>query len=197
MAYHLFVSGERPTATSWNDWVGRRVLSDCTSSTRPASPVNGQVAFETDTLRVSQYNGSAWVTFAQVGAWTTYSPTWTTSGTAPVIGNGTLTGRYTRLGDKTIMVQVKLVAGSTTTFGTNGWLIGLPAGLSYADYNIAHGMASLASTWPVTIQVSGSTFIIYSSVSSANPQLSAVTATSPAAWGTGHSLIFTSILEAA
>lgn len=34
----------------------------CTSTTRPASPYDGQVVYETDTDRVSAYNGSAWQT---------------------------------------------------------------------------------------------------------------------------------------
>ena len=33
----------------------------CTSSTRPASPFDGQVIYETDTDRAMVYNGSAWV----------------------------------------------------------------------------------------------------------------------------------------
>jgi len=33
----------------------------CTSSTRPASPYDGQVIYETDTDRTLVYNGSAWV----------------------------------------------------------------------------------------------------------------------------------------
>ena len=32
----------------------------CTSSTRPASPYNGQMIYETDTDRTLVYNGSAW-----------------------------------------------------------------------------------------------------------------------------------------
>jgi hypothetical protein len=34
----------------------------CTSSTRPSSPFDGQVIFETDTENLKAYNGSAWVT---------------------------------------------------------------------------------------------------------------------------------------
>jgi len=34
----------------------------CTSSTRPSSPVQGQLIFETDTGYVRKYNGSAWTT---------------------------------------------------------------------------------------------------------------------------------------
>lgn len=34
----------------------------CTSTTRPASPYDGQVIYETDTDRIAAYNGAAWVT---------------------------------------------------------------------------------------------------------------------------------------
>jgi hypothetical protein len=33
----------------------------CTSSTRPASPFEGQIIYETDTDRVLVYNGSSWI----------------------------------------------------------------------------------------------------------------------------------------
>lgn len=33
----------------------------CTSTTRPASPYTGQLIFETDTNRLSVYNGSSWI----------------------------------------------------------------------------------------------------------------------------------------
>jgi hypothetical protein len=52
-------------------------------------------------------------------AWTTYTPTWTTSAGSPAIGNGTLTGKYARVG-KLIDFRIELVCGTTTTFGTAG-----------------------------------------------------------------------------
>jgi|688.fasta_scaffold81935_5 hypothetical protein len=39
----------------------------CTSTTRPASPFEGQVIYETDTDLLLAYNGSAWRGFAEVG----------------------------------------------------------------------------------------------------------------------------------
>jgi hypothetical protein len=54
-----------------------------------------------------------------------YTPVWTTTGTAPSLGNGTLTGRYTITG-RLCTVQFKLTAGSTTTFGTGNFQITLP-----------------------------------------------------------------------
>lgn len=74
------------------------------------------------------------------GAWTSYTPTWTSAGTAPAIGNGTLTGRY-RLVGKTVDVVMSLVAGSTTTFGTSEWYLSLPSGLDAAVQNLVVGPA--------------------------------------------------------
>jgi hypothetical protein len=59
--------------------------------------------------------------------YTAYTPSWSVnSGTAPSIGNGTLSGRYLLVG-KVCQVQIILVAGSTTTFGSGGiWQFTLP-----------------------------------------------------------------------
>ncbi|WP_371624040.1 hypothetical protein OG245_15115 [Streptomyces sp. NBC_01116] len=58
-------------------------------------------------------------------AWTSYTPTWTSSGTNPALGNGTITGRYMKVG-RTCTVSFLLTTGSTTTYGTGTYLIGLP-----------------------------------------------------------------------
>ena len=61
-------------------------------------------------------------------AWTTYTPTWTSSGaTQPVLGNGTLTGRYVALG-ATIVGEIRMVAGSVGfNRGTGKYFFSLPA----------------------------------------------------------------------
>lgn len=59
------------------------------------------------------------------GAWTSYTPAWTSSGVAPVLGNGTLTGQYFRVG-KTAHVRIRLVPGTTTTFGTGNYYFSTP-----------------------------------------------------------------------
>ena len=60
-----------------------------------------------------------------LGAWAAYTPTWTATGTAPALGNGTLTGRFTQIG-KTVMGYMDFVAGTTTTFGTGAWRFTFP-----------------------------------------------------------------------
>jgi hypothetical protein len=57
--------------------------------------------------------------------WTTFTPTWTATTTNPVIGNGTLTGKYIKIG-KTVIAQYRFVAGSTTTFGSGNYRFSLP-----------------------------------------------------------------------
>lgn len=54
-----------------------------------------------------------------------YTPTWTSSGTQPVLGNGSITGFYDRNG-KDIHAYGQLVIGSTSTFGTSVYQFGLP-----------------------------------------------------------------------
>jgi hypothetical protein len=57
--------------------------------------------------------------------WTTFTPTWTSTGTTPTLGNGTLTGKYLQVG-KIIIAQIYLKFGSTTSGGTGNWRFALP-----------------------------------------------------------------------
>ncbi|MFJ3663165.1 hypothetical protein ACIPPM_22170 [Streptomyces sp. NPDC090119] len=58
------------------------------------------------------------------GAWTAYTPTWTAS-TNPALGNGTLSGRYMKIG-RTVLCEVTLTTGSTTTYGSGVYSFGVP-----------------------------------------------------------------------
>ena len=86
-----------------------------------------------------QYDGTTarWrVVSHEQGAWIAYTPTWSSTGTAPAIGNGTLTGKYYRRG-QTGWYKLNMTAGTTTTFGTGVFLFttsftGLDA-TSYAE----------------------------------------------------------------
>jgi len=74
-------------------------------------------------------------------AWETWTPVWTASTTNPVIGNGTITGSYARI-NKTVIGQMSIIVGSTTTFGTGTYRISLPFGTMVAT-NGAVGYATL------------------------------------------------------
>lgn len=78
---------------------------------------------------------------SSLGAWTAYSPSWTSLGTQPSLGNGTLTGAYQKIG-RTVLFKISLTAGGTTTFGTNVYLFSLP--FASADPGLSpHGTACI------------------------------------------------------
>ena len=103
----------------------------CTSSNRPATPFEGQMIYETDTDKVLVYNGSAWLYLSTPqtteigGAWVTFTPTWTASTTNPVLGNGSISGRYCQI-NKLVLAEYYLVMGSTTTFGSGIYSFSFP-----------------------------------------------------------------------
>lgn len=59
--------------------------------------------------------------------WTDYTPSWLGSVTNPVIGNGTLAGRYrvSPSGDIVYFV-IRILMGGTTTYGSGFWTVSLP-----------------------------------------------------------------------
>lgn len=121
-------------------------------------------------------------------AWTNYTPTWTATTTAPVLGNGTLNGRYTKIG-KTIVGDILLAMGSTTTYGSGGWSLSLP--FSCASSSIRYG-----GSWAVvdagTTNYAGSLFIVAGSstvgffVRDAGPNF--FSNTLPHTWASGDTL---------
>lgn len=66
----------------------------------------------------------------EMGPWAQYTPAWTSSGSAPSIGNGVLLGRYRRSGT-TLHLQQRLAIGSTTTVGSGYIRLGLPSGMAF------------------------------------------------------------------
>lgn len=58
-------------------------------------------------------------------AWTAYTPTWSSTGTAVALGNGTVTGAYIEAGNL-IIWKFLITSGTTTTYGTGNYAISLP-----------------------------------------------------------------------
>jgi hypothetical protein len=54
-----------------------------------------------------------------------YTPTWSTAGTAPTLGNGALLGKYGRIG-KFVWFWMSFQSGSSTNFGTGRFEFLLP-----------------------------------------------------------------------
>lgn len=82
------------------------------------------------------------------GSWVSYTPVWSNqSGTAPVLGNGTITGRYAIFG-KMILLHVEMNAGSSTTFGSAGvnWTFSIPSGFTILTTSTSATMGPAYST---------------------------------------------------
>ena len=83
-------------------------------------------------------------TATQQSAWTSYTPTWTSTGTAPVLGNGTIVGYYAKVG-RLVTTKIAMEGGSTTTFGSGNYSFSLP--LTAAVTGIATGNFAHVGTW--------------------------------------------------
>jgi hypothetical protein len=59
--------------------------------------------------------------------WTSFSPEWLGASANPAILNGTITGYRRRVGDS-MQGRIRIVMGSTTTYGTGTWLWTIPDG---------------------------------------------------------------------
>jgi hypothetical protein len=76
----------------------------------------------------------------------TYTPAWTSTGAAPAIGNGTLTGMYFRI-NKLIIARATWTAGGTTNFGGGNYRISLPITSNGANFLTGYAQYTDASTF--------------------------------------------------
>lgn len=81
-------------------------------------------------LTAAQLNAQVRDNFNAIGdPGTAFTPTWTATTTNPAIGNGTLAGGYNVAG-KRLWIWMRIVMGSTTTYGSGAYQLALPAGLT-------------------------------------------------------------------
>lgn len=126
-------------------------------------------------------------------AWTAYTPTWTAVGTAPVLGNGTISGWYLESG-KTIDFRIVLTAGSTTTFGTGAWRFTFPFTAIYSNRAFAaNGLftdVSGPASWPVVGArcITTGTFEALCPNALGDTRAGLVTTATPYTWATGDVL---------
>jgi hypothetical protein len=173
---------EHPTGTLW---VHAPLISDIETfvdvSERPSTgglPYEGQQLFENEAPYLGYRRvGGAWVPREHLGAWTTYTPTWSTLGTAATLANGSLTGRYLKIG-RTVQLLIVLSFGSSTNGGTGGYSFSLPAtAASVVEQQLGAKAFTLGGlNWAGNsyIQASGSTVAPYLPRSAANCSLDQV-----------------------
>jgi hypothetical protein len=117
-----------------------------------------------------------------------YTPTFRSGGTAPSLGNGTLTGTWSRSGTQ-ITATVNFTVGSTTTLGTGGLYFGLPVARINGDV-VYPGTAVInaASTqYVAAVQIPGN--VAYATL--IRDTSGSVTHNSPATLAAGNTIRFT------
>lgn len=131
----------------------------------------------------------------QQSAWTSYSSSWTSSGTAPAIGNGSIVGYYSKIG-RLVTVRAAVYCGTSTTFGSGYYGLSLPFAAQVT--NVPSGLFAIAGSW--VLSNAGTTFydvnamIVQSSPSTVNGIVngsgSFFGAANPAAWTAAASTYF-------
>jgi hypothetical protein len=117
-----------------------------TSGTNPPA-ANGFVAAGGTVQGVELADGTTFVDGLGKGsAWTAYPPTWTATTTNPTIGNGSIVGRYARLGRNTVKGVIVLTVGSTTNMGSGSYRFRLPVAARDPDFVVMVAISSSPTT---------------------------------------------------
>lgn len=133
-----------------------------------------------------------------VGEWQSYTPTWgVASGTAPSVGDGSLSGSYCIIG-KTVHWRLRLAAGSSTTFGSGGaWTFTLP--VASVTYDAQTPMAVVSAFDAAPAFADGQA--MYSTSTVVLPRtgaaLAVITNAAPWTWANGDALVLMGTYEAA
>lgn len=129
-------------------------------------------------------------------AWTSYTPSWTSTGTAPAIGNGTLTGRYREPpGTGLIVCEVAFTAGSTSTFGTLEYRFSLPLTAAATATSFSIGAAWLLDSG--TTERSGAVRILDTTKVTVVSPTGAVGQLTPWTWAVNDQIRFQVTYDAA
>ena len=136
--------------------------------------------------------------------WVTYTPAWTSTGTAPAIGNGTIVGASITTGPKTIDFRILITMGSTTTYGTGSYRFSLPVTAATlgtgSGMNIAgHLTDTGTAVWGVQSCrfVTTSTIELLAPTATADARLAVVAQTVPFTWANTDILFISGRYEAA
>ena len=162
-----------------------------TGSTGPTGPSGG--------TGPTGYTGPTGTVPTQ-GAWTSFTPAWTAAGTNPTLGNGTATGSYA-LNGKTLQFRMRIVAGSTTTYGTGQYALGLPTGTAASSGNqaISGTISSSLAYFPCSglLAAGANKFTLLAPGSGSTSAMGSFTATVPATFGNGDMISLQGTVELA
>ena len=169
------------------------------SSTAPSSPYTGQ--FYDNGSDLLRWNGSSWDIYFRVpGAWTSYTPSWTATTTNPTVGNGTLIGRYQKIG-RTVIFHVNLICGSTTTYGSGSYNFTLPpfavANVGASFIGTAHLLGNDRWMGQTVLSPSATAYAPFFPLSTTNTRIGGQSPTQPETLASGAQVRMTGVYESA
>lgn len=122
-------------------------------------------------------------------SWVSYTPAWTSTGTAPTIGNGSIVGASITTGPKTIDWYMTITMGSTTTYGTGSYRFSLPVAASTRAAGSTLNIAGLltdtgTAIWGVQACriITSTTIELLAPTATADARLAVVAQTVPFTW---------------
>ena len=184
--YTQLVTGDVPGASTYFNPLLAQTVIPCTSGTRPSSPNQGMLIYETDTNWYVSWNGSSWL---MLGTTTTGTNTPTLSASpSPNLGTGgTIEGRWTLKNGKWCTYRGSIQWGTSGTPGTGQYLVSLPftasASITNGVSNVGNIMLRDASGGPALrtgacyVSASSTTFAMFEATTGG------VTSAVPWAWG--------------
>lgn len=178
---------------------GGVMMVESTDSNPPPSGAiaEGQLWYSTVDDKINIYDG---VNHHTVWSreWISYTPTWTSTGTAPSLGNGTLIGRYIKIG-KLVHVFIRLTWGSTTSAGTGDYSFSLPFTPAW-EWQPISGMVrdSSASFYYPIVGYTGqaSSSVARMGAHNSTGAIGRVGATHPITWADGDNIAISGIYQA-
>lgn len=184
----------------------------CTSSTRPTTPYEGQVIYETDTDRTSVWDGSSWVEMARSSraGLVQVVPTAVTNGTVDTYGNVTVGTGVSLVTMTNAFIPAfnnyrVVISGINFSAGQNSFWLKLENSLSTYTYSLKYALWA-GTTVGVYVGTSNngawagwshwSNNVGNSVVDIINPNLARYTSfmaenSSEELWGTAHSIMKT------
>ncbi len=124
-----------------------------------------------------------------LGFWEPYPIHWSMTTSPPAVGNGSLQGRYMRIGN-TVFVSIRLRIGSTTTVGTGDFVFSLPVPAARTETVQWAGSAT-------TTNGSGTTVATRTGIIVVDTVGNPFSDSNPGSWPAGYQLYLTVMYEAA
>lgn len=125
-----------------------------------------------------------------------YTPIWSSTGTQPVLNNGSIYGRYALLG-RLVHLYVELTMGSSTTYGTGTYRFSLPVTSELNRHWCLPGMSfdtSVTGYEDLTgIVTPASSLVELRTLTSVGSSLAVVTNGTPITFATGDKLIINGV----